>query len=761
MNIKPQSYYEVTLVPTGNIDPFSHQARKIFHDRDLGTLLDSIRELGITQPLIARASATNIQRLELVAGERRLRAAKELGLKMVPVMVRTLTDQQAEEESLVENLGRVNLTPVEEANAFKRMMELTNGAGERIYTVEALAKKIGREPWEITTGLKVLNAPESLLKEIDMAKGERSISVDVVALIGRIPDPKARELAAADVLKGARVEGGAPTGKPLTTAETRKLVRTRYMAKIDLTEKEREDETLVPLKTTTIRGVEERVQGGRCEDCCFRSGCMSDIADLLQEGSKGAKGGQKGGVDPNICTKPACLQMKRDVLWNRKCDQHLKDGGRVMSAAEAKKEFRWQEYLIHGSAYAKLADKPDYSVFRKYDIGTWAQLIKGLSVIVTLARVPETGKEVKLINIKEAAELVKSRWKEEPSDSDSKEAAASKAARAKELKAEKVDKEFVNIGLRRIEEVITKTGLAIDQWPELFDIVLDNSGSDGQAILGKWLNIQLPKNSVTSGRSYNEAIKNAAALKATTANGWLAWCVLSSIARGIKYGGAGASDFTTIIDVLEIDRKEIKAEATKTVDEKQKPAKPKKDKPKGPLKPGEKGVKAGAYDTGDSGAKVATPGARTEPTKENRFSAEEAITGLQASRFGKDPSPVDVIAFGAKEAAAIRAKAKARTEPEKVYDAGEESDEDLDPVMDIVNRKRAAAGKKPMTKPEARAALNAKIDDMEHDWQAEWDALPKKPSRDNPEDLKPWDAARKRIKRGAAKDGVILKTKGE
>lgn len=698
------------MVPTGVIDPFSHQARKIFHERDLGTLIDSIRELGrITQPLIARPSAMNVKRLELVAGERRLRAARELGMKEVPVMVRELTDQQAEEESLVENLGRVNLTPVEEANAYRRMLELTAEDGTKIYTILALAKKIGREEWEIRTGLKVLNAPECLLQEIDMVKSDRRISVDVVAMVGRIPDPKARESAANDVLKGANLNGGAPSGKPLTTAETRKLVRERYMAKIDLSEKDREDLKLVPLKTGVVDGVEKRIQGGSCKDCPFRSGCMTDIADLL--GTSGGKGGNSSGIDPDICTNPSCLQLKRDALWHRLCDHHLKDGGRVLSETSAKKEFSYQDYLVHGSAYAKLSDNPDYATFRKYDIGTWAQLIKGLPVIVTLARVPSTGKVIKLITIKEAAELVKARWKEEPSDSDSKDAAASKAARAKELKAEKVDKEFVNIGLRRIEEVITKTGLAIDQWPGLFDIVLDNSGSDGQAVLGKWLNIQLPKGGHTSGRSYNQAIKDAVALKATTANAWLAWCVLASIARGIKYGGAAATDFTTIIGVLDIDRKEIKAEATKAVDEKQKPAKPKKEKPKGPLKPGEKGVKAGAYDTGDSGAPVATPGARTEP--------------------------------------------------EKVYDQAA-GDDDLDPVMDIVNRKRAAKNKKPMTKDEAREVLNEGLDALSSkpgaDWQAEWDKLPVKPKKGTSE-FKSWDALRKKIKRGAAKAGITLKTK--
>ena len=167
-----KNIYTVSMVSPDLFDAFAHQARKIFHDHELGTLLDSIRDKGIKTPLTARRSLTNARRFELVAGERRLRAAKQLGLTEVPVFIRELTDAEAEEESLIENMARVNLTPVEEANAFKRMLELANDAGEKLYTITSLAKKIGRGEADIRAGLKILNAPMSLLKEIDMTKDE-------------------------------------------------------------------------------------------------------------------------------------------------------------------------------------------------------------------------------------------------------------------------------------------------------------------------------------------------------------------------------------------------------------------------------------------------------------------------------------------------------------------------------------------------------------------------------------------------------------
>lgn len=638
-----KDHYLVTLVSPALLDPFSHQARKIFHERDLGTLIESIRERGISQPLIARPAPNNAKRLELVAGERRLRAARELGLAEVPVIIRQLNDEQAEEESLTENLARVNLTPVEEANAFKRMLELTaHEGGGKLYTILGLAKKIGREEWEIRQALKVLNAPDLLLKEIDMPKDERRIPVSVVEVIGRIPDPRAREKAAQDVMRGASLNGGAASGKPLTLDETRKLVRARYMAKIDVPQ---DDATLLPMKTELVNGLPVRVCGGPCKDCPFRSGNLEDIADSLRSGSATDKGGEKAGIDVNICTKPSCLQSKRDELWSRKKDQHLKDGGRVLTDAESKKEFSYEDRLRYDSPYAKLSEKPEPRVFPgKYDLGTWAQLTKGLPVIVTLARVPDLGKEVKLITVKEAAELVRARWKEAPKDEDSKEAAEAKAARAKELRAEKIEKELVKQGLAEIGARVTKTGLSVDQWREFFGVILANAGSDGMTVLGQWLEIKLPKGGHHSGRDYEDEILKLVAAKVTTANGWLAWCVLASVARGIKYAGANGADYKTMIEALEIDVKPLKVAAAQVVEAKlKKPEGAKKaEKPK-PLV--NDGMVAG----------TTLSGAKAETVYDASAAAADDNDGpiMKAAKRGQKPSKALVLSGDEDEVAAL------------------------------------------------------------------------------------------------------------
>jgi ParB family chromosome partitioning protein len=116
-------------------------------------LADSIKEHGIIQPLIVRKS---IKGYELVAGERRLRAAKEAGLEKVPAVVKTYSDQQLMEIALIENLQRENLNPIEEAEAYEKLIE------HHSYTQEVLAQKIGKSRPHVANMLRLLQLPEKV-----------------------------------------------------------------------------------------------------------------------------------------------------------------------------------------------------------------------------------------------------------------------------------------------------------------------------------------------------------------------------------------------------------------------------------------------------------------------------------------------------------------------------------------------------------------------------------------------------------------------
>jgi ParB family chromosome partitioning protein len=139
---------QIEAVALQKIIPSPLQPRTAFKEEQLRDLIDSIREQGIIQPLIVRRVGSNY---ELIAGERRLRAATEVGLKEAPVIVRKATDQQVLELALIENLQREGLNPIEEALAYERL------AGEFHLTQEEIARRVGKSRAVVANALRLLD----------------------------------------------------------------------------------------------------------------------------------------------------------------------------------------------------------------------------------------------------------------------------------------------------------------------------------------------------------------------------------------------------------------------------------------------------------------------------------------------------------------------------------------------------------------------------------------------------------------------------
>jgi ParB family chromosome partitioning protein len=134
-----------------DIEPNKSQPRKNFDIEALNTLADSIRQNGVIQPLLVRSMPDGTY--QIVAGERRWRAAKMAGLTEVPVLVRELTDLQAQQIALIENLQRENLNPIEEANGYKELMDKFG------MTQEEVARVVGKARSSIANSLRLLNLP--------------------------------------------------------------------------------------------------------------------------------------------------------------------------------------------------------------------------------------------------------------------------------------------------------------------------------------------------------------------------------------------------------------------------------------------------------------------------------------------------------------------------------------------------------------------------------------------------------------------------
>ncbi len=143
----------VVELKINDISPNSDQPRKRFDDTALAELADSIKENGVIQPIIVAKRGTGYR---IVAGERRWRASRLAGLKVIPAIVRDLTDQQTMEQALIENIQRQDLNPLEEAFAMDNLMK------EHGLTQEKLAKKLGKSRPAIANMLRLMNIDESL-----------------------------------------------------------------------------------------------------------------------------------------------------------------------------------------------------------------------------------------------------------------------------------------------------------------------------------------------------------------------------------------------------------------------------------------------------------------------------------------------------------------------------------------------------------------------------------------------------------------------
>ena len=183
-----ESGERVHQISLANIVPSTFQPRKDFGREALQELIDSIRQHGIIQPLIVRQAGT---RFELIAGERRWRAAQEVGLASVPAIVRTANDLEVLELSLIENLQRADLNPIEEAQGYAR---LVNEFGMR---QEDVALKVGRSRAAVANALRLLD----LHPQVQVWLAQNLVSVGHAKVLLALKAHEEQLLAAETVLR--------------------------------------------------------------------------------------------------------------------------------------------------------------------------------------------------------------------------------------------------------------------------------------------------------------------------------------------------------------------------------------------------------------------------------------------------------------------------------------------------------------------------------------------------------------------------------
>ncbi len=175
-------------VPIEFIEPSPRQPRRNFDPADMEALAISIKDKGVLQPILVRRHANDPARYELVAGERRWRAAQAAQLHEIPVIIKDLSDQEALEIALVENIQRRDLGPLEEAEGYQRLME------DFSHTQDGLARVVGKSRSHVANTLRLLGLPDAVKEMVD--KGELTAGHARALLNAEAPEEMARKIVA-------------------------------------------------------------------------------------------------------------------------------------------------------------------------------------------------------------------------------------------------------------------------------------------------------------------------------------------------------------------------------------------------------------------------------------------------------------------------------------------------------------------------------------------------------------------------------------
>jgi ParB family transcriptional regulator, chromosome partitioning protein len=214
----------VAEVPTDRIVPNPRQPREVFDEEELAGLAVSLRDLGLLQPLVVRPRDDG--RYELIAGERRLRAARLAGMDRVPVLIRHTDDADLLKEALVENIHRVQLNPLEEAAAYQQLLD------EFGFTQEELAARLGKSRPTVTNALRLLTLPPSVQRRVaagvlTAGHAKALLALDDATVLERVADRVVRE--------------------GMSVRATEELVRVRLLGEGDASARRRSRSRAVPV----------------------------------------------------------------------------------------------------------------------------------------------------------------------------------------------------------------------------------------------------------------------------------------------------------------------------------------------------------------------------------------------------------------------------------------------------------------------------------------------------------------------------------
>jgi ParB family chromosome partitioning protein len=200
----------VALIPIDAIAANPHQPRRDFDANELESLSQSVRANGVLSPILVRSIGDD--RYEIVAGERRWRAARMAGLTEMPALVREADDPQSLELALIENLQRADLNPIEEAAGYRQLIE------DHGFTQDGLSQRLGKARPTLANAIRLLSLPESVQAMVR----DRRLSAGHARALASLPPVRAEEIARTAIARGLNVRDVERLAGASTTATAKK-----------------------------------------------------------------------------------------------------------------------------------------------------------------------------------------------------------------------------------------------------------------------------------------------------------------------------------------------------------------------------------------------------------------------------------------------------------------------------------------------------------------------------------------------------------
>lgn len=318
------------LIPLAMIEPWADQPRRSIDDARLVELAESIGKVGVLQPILVRPIREGAM-FGIVSGERRWRAARRAGLEHIPAVVRTLTDAEALEIAVTENLQREDVPPLDEAEGYERLHQVHG------YSIDDIADKVGKSRTYVYARLKLT----SLCDDARAYLRDGRLTPTVALLVARIPTPS-QQVEAAKYCAADRMHG-----QPLSATAAAEYIRRAYMLRLADAQFDAADAALVPA-------------AGACSDCPKRTGAHPELfGDIAEE---------------DTCTDGGCYEGKTTAHHERYARTLEMAGATVIRGEAAKALVTWGRHLLTGAhGYIALHDVCPHDNGRR----TWREVLFG------------------------------------------------------------------------------------------------------------------------------------------------------------------------------------------------------------------------------------------------------------------------------------------------------------------------------------------------------------------------------------------------